>query len=130
MTTTSTTRETIADQYIAAFNESEPAARRALIARIFTEDATYVDPLISGTGHDGIEAVISVVQGQFPGHEFRLIGAPDGFADRIRFAWGLFPLAADQPLAAGTDIVVLAVDGRMQSVTGFLDLMPGADTAA
>ena len=125
--TTTTAAGTIAAQYIAAFNETDPTARRNLIGRTFSEDATYVDPLMAGDGADGIDAMLAAVQRQFPGFTFRLAGKVDGYADRLRFAWELFPPGADAPLAAGTDFAVLASDGRLRAVTGFLDLMPLAD---
>ena len=125
--TTTVAAATIAAQYIAAFNETDPTVRRNLIGRTFTEDATYVDPLTAGDGADGIDAMIAGVQGQFPGFIFRLSGAVDAYADRLRFAWQLFPPGADAPLAGGTDFAILANDGRLQAVTGFLDLMPSPD---
>lgn len=120
------TMTALAEQYIAAFNESDSAARRTLIGRTFAEDATYVDPLMTGDGQDGIDAMIGGVQAQFPGFTFRLTGKVDGFADRLRFSWELSPPAADAPLVAGTDFATLAGDGRLRAVTGFLDLMPTA----
>ena len=45
-------------RYIAAWNETEPQARRRAVAALFTEDARYVDPLVDVRGHDGIEAAI------------------------------------------------------------------------
>jgi len=50
----------------------------------------------------------------------------DGFADRLRFSWELYPPGADAPLVAGTDFATVAADGRLWAVTGFLDLMPSA----
>ncbi len=120
------TMTALAEQYIAAFNETDPVARRALSDETFSEDATYVDPLMTGDGQDGIDAMIGGVQAQFPGFTFRLTGKVDGFADRLRFSWELSPPEADEPLVAGTDFATLAADGRLTNVTGFLDLMPSA----
>ena len=43
--------------------------------------------------------------------------------NRVRFAW---ELAADgqPPLVAGVDFGVLAPDGRLRTITGFLDRVP------
>jgi hypothetical protein len=38
----------------------------------------------------------------------------------VRFSWTLGVPGAD-PVARGTDMAVLAADGRLASVTGFLD---------
>lgn len=110
----------IADRYIALWNQTDGARRRALMARTWTEDASYVDPLMQGQGHDGIDALIAAVHARFPGHRFILTGTPEGHNDRIRFSW---KLAADgaPAVAHGTDFGVVAEDGRLRMVTGFLD---------
>ncbi|WP_211454938.1 nuclear transport factor 2 family protein [Collimonas antrihumi] len=112
----------IASRYIAAWDEPDAIRRRALIATVFTPEATYVDPMTRNAGHDGLDAMIGAVQQQFAGLRFKLHGKQDGHNDVVRFSWAL---AADgaEPVAYGTDIVVVAEDGRISSVTGFLDAM-------
>ncbi len=51
-----------------------------------------------------------------------MIGQPNGFGDYVRFSWGLGPDGADSPIK-GTDFAVVK-DGRIESVTGFLDQVP------
>src|SRR6185295_1433290 len=79
----------VALRYIELWNERAPTRRREMLAANWTSDATYVDPLMSGDGHDGVDALISGVQQKFPDFRFSLIGEPSGFADRVRFSWGL-----------------------------------------
>ncbi|SFB39181.1 SnoaL-like domain-containing protein [Collimonas sp. OK607] len=112
----------IASRYIAAWDESDAIRRRALIASVFTPEATYVDPMMSNAGHDGLDAMIGAVQQQFAGLRFKLHGKQDGHNDVVRFSWTLAAEGAE-PVAYGTDIVVVADDGRISSVTGFLDAM-------
>ena len=69
-----TDTRTIVDRYLAIWNEGDAKRRRALIAAAWTEDATYVDPVMRGAGHEGIDAMISGAQAQFPGFEFRALG--------------------------------------------------------
>ena len=131
MTATATARtmatevEQAIDQYIAAWNETDPATRRQLIARTWTEDGSYLDPLMSGAGQDGIDAMIAAVQTQLPGYRFRRVGEPDAHNNVVRFSWELGPEGVP-PLAGGVDFGVI-VDGRLQSITGFLDFAPGAN---
>jgi hypothetical protein len=113
---------TIARNYIDLWNERAPARRREMLAANWTSDARYVDPLMSGDGHDGVDALISGVQQRFPDFRFRLIGEANGFGDHLRFSWGLGPDGADSPIK-GTDFAVLH-DGRIRSITGFLDQVP------
>ena len=131
MTATATARtmatevEQMIDQYIAAWNETDPATRRALIARTWTEDGHYLDPLMSGEGHDGIDAMVGAVQTQFPGHRFRRTGELDTHHDRVRFSWELGP-DFGPPLAGGVDFGVVS-DGRLHTITGFFDFDPSAN---
>lgn len=111
---------TIARHYLAAWNERDGAARHAQVRQLFTVNARYVDPMMQGSGVDGIDALIAGAQQHFPGHRFELAGVPDGHNDVVRFSWTLrAPDGAS--VAHGTDIVVVAGDGRLASVTGFLD---------
>ena len=112
----------LAERYIAAWNETDADRRRDLIAKTWTESATYVDPLMKGEGRHGIDAMVAAVQRRFPGHRFTLTGKVDGFGDHLRFSWAL---AADgQPaLVKGTDFGRV-VDGHLHSITGFIDQMP------
>jgi hypothetical protein len=112
---------TVVDGYIAIWNEGDPERRRALIAATYSEDATYVDPLMEGEGVAGIDAMIAGAQAQFPGHRFALAGASDAHHDRVRFGWTLRPEAGGEAVAAGVDFATLAPDGRLRSVTGFLE---------
>jgi hypothetical protein len=113
---------TIASRYIDLWNERTPSRRRELLAAHWADDARYIDPLMSGDGHDGVEALISGVQARFPDFRFQLIGQPNGFGDHVRFSWGLGPEGADSPIK-GTDFAVVR-DGRIRSITGFLDQVP------
>jgi hypothetical protein len=116
-----TDTDTLINRYIAIWNEADPERRRELIVQTWTEDASYIDPMMTGTGHDGIDAMIAGAQQQFPGHRFELAGAPDAHHDRVRFTWHLKPVAGDDTVAVGIDFGVVAEDGRLLSVTGFLE---------
>src|SRR3954451_20039966 len=115
--------DAVIDRYIACRNEADPERRRALIAETFTAAASYCDPMLEGTGHAGIDALIAVAQRQFPGLRFSRRGAADAHHDRLRFAWALAPAGAEA-IAGGTDLAVVAPDGRLAEVTGFLDFAP------
>jgi len=113
---------TIASRYIDLWNERTPSRRREMLSQHWAKDAKYIDPLMSGDGHDGVDALIAGVQQRFPDFRFRLIGKPNGFGDHVRFSWGLGPEGADSPIK-GTDFAVVS-DGRIRSITGFLDQVP------
>jgi SnoaL-like domain len=112
--------DTLVNNYIAMWNETDPDRRRELVAQTVSSDADYVDPVMEGSGVDGISTMIGAAQTQFPGHRFTLLAGPEGHHDRVRFTWSL---AADggAPVAIGVDFVSLADDGRMRSITGYLE---------
>ncbi len=111
---------TVVNNYIVMWNETDAGQRRKLVAQVVTEDANYMDPLMTGDGIDGISAMIGGLQEQYPGHRFALVSGPDNHHDRVRFSWSLAPNGGE-PIAIGTDFVTVADDGRMRSITGFLE---------
>lgn len=109
------------NRYIEAWNETDGERRRELVAAVWTDDGTYLDPLMSGAGHDSIATMIGLAQQQFPEHRFELSFGPDAHNDAVRFAWRLYGPDGDAPVAAGVDFGTVADDGRLRSVTGFLE---------
>jgi hypothetical protein len=117
---------TIVDRYIAIWNETDAAARRALIAQTFTDDADFTDPLVEVKGADAIDSTIAGIQSQFNGLTFRLSGAVDAHHNIARFTWELTPDANAEALAIGFDVAEFADDGRVKAIYGFLDKVPSA----
>ena len=68
----------IAQRYLAAWNETDPAARQERVAALWAADGRYVDPLADVRGREQIAGLIAAVQDQFPGFTFRLAGDVDG----------------------------------------------------
>ncbi|WCB94092.1 hypothetical protein DSM104299_02820 [Baekduia alba] len=120
MTNSSSITETV-DAYIAAWNEGEPERRRALVGQAFAAEATYVDPMMSGSGPDEIAGMIGAAQQQFPGHRFVLAAGPDAVGDHVRFVWRLEPTAGGPAVAVGHDFATVTGDGRLGDVVGFLE---------
>ncbi|TDD26201.1 nuclear transport factor 2 family protein [Nonomuraea diastatica] len=116
---------TLVERYIAVWNETDPQARAKAVAELWTEDATYTDPLADVSGHAGIAAVIEGAQGMFPGLVFTPGELYDAHRHLARFTWHLGP-ADGEPVAVGYDVVELAGDGRIRKVLGFLDKAPAA----
>ena len=115
----------LVDRYIAVWNETDSARRRALIEETWADDASYVDPLMASNGHEGIDAMIGAVHERFPQHRFRLSTKADGFGNYVRFSWDLVA-PGGEAIVKGSDFGVVDAAGRLKSVTGFLDAAPGA----
>src|SRR3546814_11761133 len=85
------------DRYIAAWNETDPGRRRDLVARVWTDDATYVHPLTRGAAAAGIDALIPRAQAQLPACRFAPPGRRDADAAPARFSLALGPARPPPP---------------------------------
>lgn len=115
--------ERVIDAYIESWN-AKGAARRDLIAKAWGEAGAYVDPVQQGEGHTGIDAMIEAVQARFPDLVMRRAGKIDAHSTHVRFAWALGPKGGE-PVIDGVDFGRLGADGRLSTITGFIDHAPG-----
>ncbi len=113
------------ERYFAAWNAGADDVEKA-VAEAFTDDATYTDPLTDVRGLDALAATIRGVHEQFPGFAFRAVGTPDAHHHIARFSWELVSRQDGSAPVAGFDVIALAEDGRVSSVSGFLDRVPNA----
>ncbi len=104
------------DRYIAIWNETDPVARRTLIDTTWAEDATYTDPVLNGSGRDGIDAMIAGFQQAYARHTFEW-STQSLVEGESRFTWTLRTPEGDVGLK-GEDTFVIANDGRLQSIVG------------
>ena len=115
----------IIERYLAAWNETDAAARLALVESLWAADGSYTDPLADVRGPEAIASLMGAAQQQFAGLTFTLGGAVDANHNQARFTWHLGP-AGGEAVVIGFDVVVLDGDGRIASVHGFLDKVPAA----
>src|SRR5258708_20416037 len=93
---------TIAHRYIDLWNERTPSRRREILSQHWTRDARYVDPLMSGDGHDGVDALIAGVQQRFPDFRFSLLCQPNGYGAHVPFSSAPVPSAPDTSFKSPT----------------------------
>lgn len=114
MSQTVTIPETLIDNYIAIWNETDPAQRRALIEQVWADDGRYKDPLLEATGHDGIDTMTAGFHQGYPGYTFER--TPDSVSGN-RFGWKL--VAPDgTTFVTGEDTCELDESGRFTSILG------------
>ncbi|MBV8684191.1 MAG: nuclear transport factor 2 family protein [Caulobacteraceae bacterium] len=111
---------TIAEEYLAVWNEDDADRRRRMIAEGWSTEPRYVDPLMAGDGREGVANMIEALRGRFPGHGFNLKGSADGHGQFVRFSWTLGD-ANGARVVGGMDVVRLDGEGRIAEVIGFLD---------
>jgi hypothetical protein len=120
---------TIVDDYLAALTEGDATARAELVARAWSPEGRFVDPLLDVRGHDAIGEIAVAVHEQFPGHAFRRTSGVDTHHDRVRFTWAL--VAPDGAVAlSGVDVGELDADGRLRQIVGFFGDAPEGAAAA
>ena len=116
--------QALVTRYLDAFNETDAERRRELLEALYTADCTYTDPHVDLRGAEQIDGFIEQTQERFAGFTFTLGGTIDAHHDQARFQWHAGP--ADEPDAyVGFDVIV-ADDGRIRNVYGFMDAAPAA----
>lgn len=114
----------LVNDYLAIWNETDPAARRVKIDAVWTADCSYIDPMAEAHGRDQLDATIGAVQAQFPGFVFTLGEGVDIHHEQARFTWELGTEGAEA-MVVGFDVAVFE-NGRIRSVYGFLDKIPAS----
>jgi hypothetical protein len=114
--------QTLITHYLDTFNEKDAERRRALLEALYTPDCTYTDPHVELQGAEQINGFIEQTQERFPGFTFTLGGPIDGHHNQARFQWHAGPDDAPQTYV-GFDVIV-AADGRIRNVYGFMDAAP------
>jgi hypothetical protein len=112
--------EELVDRYFISLNDPDDRRRRDLIKQVWAEKGKFgVVPLIEG---DGLAAIDEVTKGgmtKFPGATVRRTSKIDGAGNYYR--WNFTVSQADgKPIASGVDFAVI-IDGKLQSVIGFID---------
>lgn len=124
MSVTTTSPDATIEAYVTAWNETDAGRRAAAVAQAFAEEGTYRDPVMISDGHSGVDGMLAGVQAKFPGFVLKRISKVDHHNGVLRFSWSLGP-AAGPSVVEGVDFCTLAPDGRLASVVGFIDKMPG-----
>jgi hypothetical protein len=111
-------------RYLAAWNEPDAKRRRELVAKAWTDDGTYVDRVREGHGHDSLDTMIATAQSHFPGYRLHLASGIEAHHDYVRFSWVAGGTSETPLYIKGTDFAIVAADGRIKSVVGFVDAAP------
>ena len=114
----------IIKRYLEAWNETDAAARLALVESVWAADGSYTDPLADVRGPDAVAGLIGMAQQQFPGFVFTLGGPVDAHHNQARFQWQAGP-AGTPDTYVGFDVIVTE-NGRIRNVLGFMDEAPAA----
>ena len=106
--------------YGAAWVETDPGARLALIEQAWAPDAVYCDPTAVVTGREALSDHIAGFRTAMPGGRISVTSEPVRHHDSAFFRWALTD-AAGATVMTGFDVVQLDPDGRIARLTGFFD---------
>jgi hypothetical protein len=110
-------------QYMAAWNEPEAAVRGALLAQCWSDGGVYVDPKVSLTGRDALNAHIATVRASRPGARLEFMSGIDIHHNVVRFLWRL--VRADGTCGdTSIDFGEVGSDGRLIKIVGFFGPAP------
>jgi SnoaL-like domain len=106
---------------LAAWNERDPAKRRALLNKAVSPDVEFTDPLHKFVGIDAFEAMMDAFQQKYPTAQSIRTSNIDLHHDRARYHWRI--VAGGVTVVDGFDAVALNAEGRFIRIDGYFGLM-------
>jgi uncharacterized protein YndB with AHSA1/START domain len=111
--------ERVAD-WLAAWNEPDPARRSALLGRCLADGGRFRDPTAAADGAGQLADHIGMAQRMAGGARLVARGTPEACHGLVRFGWAA--VGPDEAvLATGTNVAGTDLDGRFRWLTGFWD---------
>ena len=106
----------LVERYVAVWNESDGMRRLDHVATLWSERGEHVNPQHAHLGWHEITAEAARVYAMCGarGQRFRCAGRVDGHHDAVRMDWQLIDRDGSSVLAAGTNLLLLQADGRLQ----------------
>jgi hypothetical protein len=111
------------DVYFAAWNETDGAARRALLERCSTDDVELIDENGRLHGYDALSARIAGFHEQVPGARVVKSSGIDRFDEVARYSWNIVTEDGNTVLV-GLDVVEHETDGRLRRIIMFHRPLP------
>jgi hypothetical protein len=131
---------TLADRYVAVWNEPDPETRRAAVRALWTDDASHtlqppqdvrdaavalgVAVDLEARGHDALEERVTKSHDEFVGRggfAFRPAGDAARLRDMVKFRWEMVPRDGGDVAGRGLQVVVLDADGRIRLDYQFIE---------
>jgi hypothetical protein len=113
----------IVTQYMAAWNEPDDAARRALLEQCWSDGGVYLDPNVLLAGRDALATKIGEVLAGRPGARLEFMSGIDVHHNVVRFLWRL--VRADGTCGdTSIDFGEIGADGRLVKIVGFFGAAP------
>jgi hypothetical protein len=107
----------LADRYVAAWNETDPAARRSAIESLWTRDGQHYVDTRQAIGFAALEDRISRSHEKnvsVLGHRFRAVQDARRLRNAVTFHWQMLPADSDAVLATGLEFLILNDEGCIE----------------
>lgn len=111
------------ERYVAVWNEPDAAARRRLIAELWTPDGANFTKSLEARGHEALEARVRSAHEKWVregGCFFRARHA-DSHHGTVRFTWEMLPISGGRTISVGIEFLVLSQDGRIREDYQFIE---------
>ena len=114
-------------QYVAAWNEVDPAAREALLKQCWADGGVYIDPNVELAGREALSQHIARVQAARPGARLEFMSGIELHHNVVRFLWRL--VRADGTYGdTSIDFGEIGSDQRLVKIIGFFGPAPQQQT--
>ena len=114
----------LACRYVAIWNETDADYRQREIESLFSPDIVHFTQSLEARGHTEMERRIISSHERWVrdgGYRFELLGAADGHHDVVRLHWQMIQAADSPAVSVGSDVLILAPDGRIKFDYQFID---------
>jgi hypothetical protein len=115
--------------WLAAWNEPDPATRSDLLGRCLADGGRFRDPTAATDGAGELADHIGMVQRTAGGARLVGRGGPEQCHGVVRFGWAAVG-AGGVVLATGSNVAGADLDGQFRWVTGFWDPPPEGPEAS
>ncbi len=119
----STSFTELADRYVAVWNETDAAARRAAIASLWVPEGEHHVRTLQAKGYEALhQRVTGSHEKNVRDNGFRFIATGDAqpLHDAVMFHWQMVPAAGGPVAALGLEFLMLAEDGRIATDYQFI----------
>lgn len=112
----------LVERYIAVWHEPDATSRRTAIEALWTPDGAHYSPTLEARGYDELAARVLRSYSRWvadEGMHFRSAGDMREHHGAITFSWEMVSQSGEVE-STGRDFIVLAADGRAQTVYQFI----------
>jgi hypothetical protein len=105
-----TTEQSLANRYVAAWNETDPDRRRKAIEALWIPEGKHFVDTRQAIGHEALQIRVSTSHEKNvtkAGNRFRAVQDARRLHDSVTFHWQMLPRGRDEILATGFEILLV-----------------------